>query len=842
MNQNVKRILVAVLIFTIFVIPNKMGVVGNSTSSIPLDEIKKELALEQKWIMYASGRSICLSKLDGSEKEVLFENVGKDGSRIVDLNCSLDGKKIIAATSNFNLASLWLIDLDEKSQSPIVLNSSKEIYQIEISENGDFIVYDISDSAILFLTKENKKIKLGESQSNYQFRHPSISPDGSKIVFRSSDGSMWLRDLSSNQEKQITTTIDGEFWNPAFCFDNITIITPRLVKKTIYSLWTFNINTKDFRFIAEISEKSIWYGKVSKDFKAIAFTTGDNFYSYINSKVIKLNLLPLMFSNEFNLDIELDGKYLIYSRTNSPVYLAKTDGSFNVELKSIINNSNITFGIWANHPPYPPTVSAQAKSASNYLTWLPAKQGSYPIKGYNIYRRKFLEKDYTLLFSTPSSVYQYADTQCSLTENYYYLVRAIDEENIESIPSNEVLIDKTLPTIAFTSPASGSWSKLKLVQIQGIARDLESGVDQVLIDGNPALVKADGTFTFNYTLPAEGKTVITGIVSDKFGNTARSTLTINLDTLSPQINILSPTLKVFTSSKEIEIQFSILELGSGVKQITLNEYSLPLTQNNQYKHKVKLIEGRNELKITAEDKVGNQFETMSYIDLDSLPPILDINFPQDNTELYAIDTSARGKVSDTGSGLESFTLNQQPVLLSQDGSFQVPIPILAGNNLFTFVATDKMGNTSQKVIQVKGVQQIVVQLTIGSNRIIVNNKEATIDAPPQVHDKSKRTLVPARFVVEPIGGNITFNAKEQKVTIQREENRIELWIGKNIAVVNGSKVPIDPSPLLTPMIITGRTFLPLRFVSENIGFKVDWDPIKHEIRLEFPDPDKKDLK
>jgi len=47
---------------------------------------------------------------------------------------------------------------------------------------------------------------------------------------------------------------------------------------------------------------------------------------------------------------------------------------------------------------------------------------------------------------------------------------------------------------------------------------------------------------------------------------------------------------------------------------------------------------------------------------------------------------------------------------------------------------------------------------------------------------------------------------------------------KNIAKVNGVDTPIDPTnPKVVPMIISGRTMLPVRFVAENLGCKVDWD-------------------
>ncbi|MCX8094746.1 MAG: copper amine oxidase N-terminal domain-containing protein [Caldisericia bacterium] len=53
---------------------------------------------------------------------------------------------------------------------------------------------------------------------------------------------------------------------------------------------------------------------------------------------------------------------------------------------------------------------------------------------------------------------------------------------------------------------------------------------------------------------------------------------------------------------------------------------------------------------------------------------------------------------------------------------------------------------------------------------------------------------------------------------------MELWIGEKIARVNGINTPIDPNnPKVVPMIIQGRTMLPVRFVAENLGCKVEWE-------------------
>ncbi|HHV79104.1 MAG TPA: copper amine oxidase N-terminal domain-containing protein [Firmicutes bacterium] len=50
--------------------------------------------------------------------------------------------------------------------------------------------------------------------------------------------------------------------------------------------------------------------------------------------------------------------------------------------------------------------------------------------------------------------------------------------------------------------------------------------------------------------------------------------------------------------------------------------------------------------------------------------------------------------------------------------------------------------------------------------------------------------------------------------------RIELYIGKQEALVCGRKVDLDVAPL----IIKGRTLVPVRFISECLGFDVDWEP------------------
>ena len=62
---------------------------------------------------------------------------------------------------------------------------------------------------------------------------------------------------------------------------------------------------------------------------------------------------------------------------------------------------------------------------------------------------------------------------------------------------------------------------------------------------------------------------------------------------------------------------------------------------------------------------------------------------------------------------------------------------------------------------------------------------------------------------------------------------IEFWINSNTARVNGAETLIDAdNPSVVPVLLPpGRTMLPLRFISENLGCEVNWNQELKEINL-----------
>ena len=119
----------------------------------------------------------------------------------------------------------------------------------------------------------------------------------------------------------------------------------------------------------------------------------------------------------------------------------------------------------------------------------------------------------------------------------------------------------------------------------------------------------------------------------------------------------------------------------------------------------------------------------------------------------------------------------------------------------------------------------VIVLAINSVVADVFGKQVVNDVAPII--RNDRTMLPARFVAEALGASVEWDEAAQKVTITKENTVIEITIGSNIAFVNGMEVILD-SPAF---IENSRTYLPLRFIAENLGAEVEWNQELQQIYI-----------
>ena len=114
-----------------------------------------------------------------------------------------------------------------------------------------------------------------------------------------------------------------------------------------------------------------------------------------------------------------------------------------------------------------------------------------------------------------------------------------------------------------------------------------------------------------------------------------------------------------------------------------------------------------------------------------------------------------------------------------------------------------------------------IVLTVGDSMLKVNGKSKAIDTMKGITPviSAGRTFVPVNIMIDEMGGKVTWNNKEQKVTILVADNTLELWMGKTTISVNGVEKTIDTAPYLSKK---GTQMLPLRYVLESLGCDLSW--------------------
>lgn|GEM_PF-4786310 len=80
------------------------------------------------------------------------------------------------------------------------------------------------------------------------------------------------------------------------------------------------------------------------------------------------------------------------------------------------------------------------------------------------------------------------------------------------------------------------------------------------------------------------------------------------------------------------------------------------------------------------------------------------------------------------------------------------------------------------------------------------------------------TLIPVRGVLDALGASIQWLPASRQVQITQVSNQIMLTLDSRTATVNGSPVTLDRAA----RVVNSRAMIPLRFVSENMGYQVNW--------------------
>lgn len=113
------------------------------------------------------------------------------------------------------------------------------------------------------------------------------------------------------------------------------------------------------------------------------------------------------------------------------------------------------------------------------------------------------------------------------------------------------------------------------------------------------------------------------------------------------------------------------------------------------------------------------------------------------------------------------------------------------------------------VVEKEGLTTISMQ--IGNKHVALNNENKILDAAPLI--SQNRTMVPLRFIAEAFGADVSWAQDTKTVTIVIDGKVLTMRINQDLEGFGAA-----------PIISNGRTMVPIRYISKELGANVIWVP------------------
>jgi len=149
--------------------------------------------------------------------------------------------------------------------------------------------------------------------------------------------------------------------------------------------------------------------------------------------------------------------------------------------------------------------------------------------------------------------------------------------------------------------------------------------------------------------------------------------------------------------------------------------------------------------------------------------------------------------------------------------------------IITAIITVLLLPVSQALAEAPAGTNSKVTLSPNSKVITVSkdNKSQQLKLDVAPYNPDGVTLIPVRGVLDQLGANLQWIPAKRQVAINGENNQIILTLDSNTALVNNVPVTMDRAA----RSIHNRTMIPLRFLSENMGYYVKWYATENKIEI-----------
>ena len=120
--------------------------------------------------------------------------------------------------------------------------------------------------------------------------------------------------------------------------------------------------------------------------------------------------------------------------------------------------------------------------------------------------------------------------------------------------------------------------------------------------------------------------------------------------------------------------------------------------------------------------------------------------------------------------------------------------------------------------------------------IVIDGEELNLDVAPQIIDG--RVMVPIRGVLENLGALVKWDDETQTVSARKSSKTVSLEIGSNDVTLDKGETNDDGSAKtetiqtdVAAQLVSDRTLVPLRVISEAMGYSVDWNDESYTVSI-----------
>lgn len=133
---------------------------------------------------------------------------------------------------------------------------------------------------------------------------------------------------------------------------------------------------------------------------------------------------------------------------------------------------------------------------------------------------------------------------------------------------------------------------------------------------------------------------------------------------------------------------------------------------------------------------------------------------------------------------------------------------------------------------VVGSMMVMLSLpAMGSESIGIQYEGYELELSSNPIMRENHVMLPLRALSEEFGYSVNWNQELKRIQVSNGGKVITLYLNSQKADVDGKEVEMD----MKPVVIQGVTYVPIRFVSENLGYSVTWDAKNRQVILEKAD-------